>query len=1478
MAIQRQPAEADIEGHSGFAQENPNPVFRISTSGLLLYANPASSRLLAIWGWAVGQIVTHDWQDWIAVALASGADKEFEIQATDRILALNLHPLGPAGYVNVYGHDVTQLRQAEKSLHASQEWLASIFDTASEAIISTDEQQRILLFNKAAETIFGYRSEEVLGQPLSMLLPDRFREIHSREMHTFGAAPEQAHNMGGLRTVVGRRKDGTEFSLQAGISKTSNEGPMTFTFIGTDMTERQRAEQSLRDSERRYRSLFENMLDGYALCQMLFDDHQQPQDFIYLEVNHGFETLTGLTEVVGKKVTEVIPGIKQSNPELFEIYGRVAATGSPERFETYLEALGRAWLSVSAYSPARGYFVAVFDNITERKRADEALRNSEQRYRSLFDDSPIALWEEDYSLVKQRLEALRQQGVTDFRAYFENHPAEVAECAALIKVLDVNQAAMKLQRASSKDELLQGLSRVFGPETYPVFTSELVNVAQGRRYMQWEEPGRTLAGDPIFTSLHWSTVPGYEASLSRVIVSSVDITERVRADEMLRASERRYRGLFEDSPIGLWEEDHSLVKQRLVALQREGHLDLAAYLGKHPEVVAECASLIQILEVNSAALKLYGVSSKADLLGALQNLVLSGTNETFLRQLVKISRGETDFELEGPFRTLTGEPVQVSLRWSALPGHEETLSRVLITAIDMTERERAAETLAQERNLLRTLIDNLPDAVYVKDNESRYVIKNLADARKMGAATPDETIGKTDFDYYPAELAARYQADDRAVLDSGRAIINREEPITEATGRAGWVSTTKVPLRNRQGKVIGLVGIGHDITEQKRANEALRQSQSDLETAQALAHLGSWTRDASSDLTVWSKEMFRLHYLSPAEESPSFEAYIETIHPDDRTTVSEHTGALVQGVDHSTCLYRTNPVLGPERVLELNLHTARDDLGQALGWHGTAQDVTERKQRLAELEAVNRVSSAMRAAQTLDQLLSEWLDVTLAITHASGGSIWLYDRATDELRPAVLRGWAEPAGAEPVRPQRPGEGINGQVYRTGQPYTSSNFHDDPSTATAVRERIPSGGGVCVPIRAQDQVIGTFVIYLPQPRPATPGEVQLVSTLCEIAGNAIQRMHLHEQTKQQLSRMTALRSVDQAISSSLDLQVTLTVLLDQATTQLAADAADVLLLDAHDQTLSYAAGRGFRTDEFQRTRTRVGEGRAGRAVLERRIVVSDLHADQPASKRTGLLARDNFVSYLGVPLIAKDQVLGVLEIFHRSPLDPAPEWLEFLSALASQAAIALDNAALYSHLQRANAELALAYDATIEGWSRALDLRDKETEGHSQRVTRMTLNLGRVMGLSEEALVHVRRGALLHDIGKMGVPDRIMLKPGPLTDDEWVVMKKHPTFAYEMLSPIHYLRSALEIPYCHHEKWDGTGYPRGLRGEKIPLAARIFAVVDVWDALSSDRPYRPAWPEEKVREYVREQAGKHFDPQMVETFLRLLSPAATLGDS
>ena len=402
-----------------------------------------------------------------------------------------------------------------------------------------------------------------------------------------------------------------------------------------------------------------------------------------------------------------------------------------------------------------------------------------------------------------------------------------------------------------------------------------------------------------------------------------------------------------------------------------------------------------------------------------------------------------------------------------------------------------------------------------------------------------------------------------------------------------------------------------------------------------------------------------------------------------------------------------------------------------------------------------------------------------------------------------------------------------------------------------------------------RLLGVIGYQYNVPHAWSAAEREIVPVFCRQAAAALENARLHDDGVRRLRQLEALREGDVAISASLDLEVTLSVLLDKITAHLGADAADVLLFNAATRTFNYATGRGFRTVALRETRLRAGEGYAGQAAYEQRqIVVADLGAAPGGFTQARLIVEEDFVAYHAIPLVSKGVVKGVIELFYRRPAAANPQAQEFLDALARQAAIAIDTSELLASLQRVNTDLAVAYDRTIEGWSRALDLRDRETDGHSRRVAALTERLARALGVPDAEFVHLRRGALLHDIGKMAIPDGILLKPGALTEAEWEVMRRHPEYAHNLLAPIDYLRPALDIPYCHHEKWDGTGYPRGLGGEAIPLAARIFAVVDVWDALTSDRPYGTAWSEADALTYIREQAGHHFDPAVVEAFLSL----------
>ena len=570
----------------------------------------------------------------------------------------------------------------------------------------------------------------------------------------------------------------------------------------------------------------------------------------------------------------------------------------------------------------------------------------------------------------------------------------------------------------------------------------------------------------------------------------------------------------------------------------------------------------------------------------------------------------------------------------------------------------------------------------------------------------------------------------------------------------------------------------------------------------------------------------------------------------------------------------------------------------------------ERVQRLLSQQiAVNQLALALGETRDLGTILHVVYEHVRALVDADAFIVSFYDSATKLIHAGYVVNSGEVRDVSdypPIPLEGVGQGTQSQVIRTGAPLYVPNYREVmESTRTeytiqedgAIEEGPPppeerrssTNSALYVPMKIAGETIGVMQVQSHRLDGYSPDDVDVLASMANVAAVAIQNVRLYdavqhelgarqraeEQIRLQVERLSALHNIDMAITASFDLRVTLDVLLDQVIAQLAVDAADVLLLNPHTQTLECAARRGFRTTALQHTRLRLGEGLAGRAALERRTI-SDfrLRTADSSSEQSEIripqsaIEAEAFTSYCGVPLIAKGEVKGVLEIFHRAPLDPDPEWLRFLDSLAGQAAIAIDSATLFNDLQRSNMELALAYDTTLEGWARALELRDYETEGHCRSVTELTVRVARAMDISDAELVHVRRGALLHDVGKMGLPDSILLKPGPLTDAEWDVMRQHPVYAYEMLSSIGFLRRALDIPYCHHERWDGSGYPQGLKGEQIPLAARVFAVVDVWDALLSDRPYRDAWPEERVLEHIREQAGKHFDPRVVEVFLGL----------
>ncbi len=313
-------------------------------------------------------------------------------------------------------------------------------------------------------------------------------------------------------------------------------------------------------------------------------------------------------------------------------------------------------------------------------------------------------------------------------------------------------------------------------------------------------------------------------------------------------------------------------------------------------------------------------------------------------------------------------------------------------------------------------------------------------------------------------------------------------------------------------------------------------------------------------------------------------------------------------------------------------------------------------------------------------------------------------------------------------------------------------------------------------------------------------------------------------KEQIERLTALRELDQLIASTLDLRLGMEILLSRAVQLLAVDAAAILLLDPVQNVLRYGASIGFRTNALQDVSVPLGQSLAGIVALDRKTIQIQNAINEFGNQLLAISSEDEaFLSYYGAPLIAKGKLLGVLELFGRTSVEHDQDWLDFFHALAGQAAIMVDDARLFNELQQSNMELSVAYDATIEGWSRALDLRDKETEGHTQRVTELAMRLAQQMGFPAEELIQIRRGALLHDIGKLGVPGLYPSETRAIDGLGMADMKQHPVFAYELLNPIRYLKSAaLEIPYCHHEKVGWYGLSPWIESKRNPVGGpRVF---------------------------------------------------------
>lgn len=1294
------------------------------------------------------------------------------------------------GGVILFSEDITERLQQAETLRKLQERFSKAFRSSPVAQVIARGNGVYLETNEAFSRLTGYSSAQMRDRT--------FDEMAILETETHLKIFDDIIEHGfvhDLQTTL-RHSSGDlhEILLSVEPIELIDEALILATVI--DITERTRAEKELRASEQRYRSLFENMLNGFADCRMLYQA-DSPYDFILLGVNAAFESLTGLKDVVGRRVSEILPELYESNPEVFEICGRVASTGSPERFETFVPGL-ETWLDVAVYSPKAEHFVAVFDVINERKRGEQILRESEERYRLISfvasDYMFSAHVDADGNLTQHwvigAFERITGYTVEEFQQMGGwgalVHPDDVALDQEDMALLRNNQTASRELRLIRRDG----------------------NVIWVHSF-----------GHPV-----WSE---QENRLVEIYGGVQDITPRKQAELELRRSEERFAKAFYANPAA---------------------------------VVITRVSDGRIIDVNESYERLFGyVKNEIEgRTGVELNLFVNPADRANIVARVQKYGSVKDCEMK--VRTRLGElrEVLISAEQIELQGEACILSLLF----DITARKRAEEQAQRADRLAQATLDALPAEICVLDETGKIIAVNRA-WREFALANPP-----TPPDFYLGEnyLEVCLRATGANAVEAlpfasglrdvmrGRLLEFTLEYPCHAPWEKRWYAVSIA--RFVDSSPVRLVVAHLNITEIRQAENEIRYQ------AKLLANISDAiiSTDLEYRVKSWNQAAENIYGLTAAQVLGKRFSELVSIQYQDTNAAN----IIQEFQDKGTWRGVTQQQLadGTKKYIASAVTLLRDDTGEPTGTVSVNRDVTETMRSQREIQAIAAVSSALRLAPTRAEMLLVIFEQLQTLLEATTTAFLEFDAVSGEIRvESDSDTFANALRAHGF------EGIELDVLARRVPFISNET--PRGQMIALNAALAEFGAVAgFPLVIEDKVIGA--LWLGRKDTLSESDKRIFTAIADIAANAIYRTALHERTVEQLNRLQLLHAIESSIASSYDLKSTLNLFVTKMVTHLRVDAASVLLLNPHMFYLEYTTGYGVTPPSPQDGRIWLGEGLAGRTAMSREIVsVPNLAVHLMNEPRATLYHQaEQFHTYCAVPLLAKGQVKGVLELLSCNTLPTDQEWFEFLKTVAQQAAIAIEDMQLYEGLQRSNLELGMAYDATIEGWSRALDLRDKETEGHTQRVTELTLRLAREFGLDDEELVHIRRGALLHDIGKMGVPDHILLKTDKLTETEWEIMQKHPQYAYDMLQPIAYLKPALDIPYHHHERWDGTGYPFGLKGELIPLAARIFAVVDVWDAVTSDRPYRPAWTRERALAYIQAESGKHFDPEVVRRFIQL----------
>ena len=1381
--------------------------------------------------------------------------------------------------VDCVARDITERKKAEETLQAERARLRAIYEGTDIGLAFGDLAGHFEEINPALQRMLGYTLEELRARTMADITypedisVDRalFEELLSGKRDRYQVEKRYIHKDGhivhGLMGVL--------------LVRDAQGLPQYALGVLQDITALKRTENELR----LHAAIMTNMAEGVVLISA--------GDAGIVYANPKFEAMFGYEagELVGRDISVVNAPTPRSPAEVAqEIQSALRLTGMWSGEVSSIRKNGETFWCFSNVSefdhPEYGkVWVAVHSNITERKR-DELALQAERDF--------------DLQVMNAMGEGLT---VTDAEIRFEYINPAYARMVGYQPEELIGKHPMDLTAPEDQAALASALEKRRGGQT-STYETRLVH-----------KDGHTI---PVLIT----GVPRWmDGRLNGTIAVITNLTDYKRTEQALSRAEANYRSIFENAPVGIYQStpDGRYLSVNPVLARMYGYASPEEMLASIENIAAqiyidpaERARFINLMDengmvsdfiaennrkdgaqiwiqTNARAVKdasgeiLYYEGFITDITerrrteealvesekryrglfenmqegyaycrmlyenGEPQDFIYLAVNDTFEsltglkavtgKRVSEVIPGirQSDPELFAAYDRVaqTGQPEKIETfvaglqMWFSISIYSPAREYFVAVFDVITERKRAEETQRESARQMNALVTSLDDIVFEMDGQAAYINIWTGDERLL-AQPRAVMLGRTMAEIVGKENARPFEESIQRVLDDGN-VVELEYPL-EVTDGLRWFLARFSPILS-SGASGGTVSmLVRDITERKHAQQALQKSEEKYRHIfeNAMEAITQTTPDGKY-LTANPAAARMLGYDSPQELMAGISTidrqfYVDPGRRQEFINLMEKDG-IVKGFESEFFCKD-----GTIAWISEDSRAVRDEYGALLYYEGTAVDITDSR----------RAQDQLRASE--EKYRSLFINIPFSIAHCR--MIFAGDTPVDYEYIAVNPAFEEMTGLKDVAGKRVDEVIPG--YTRSNPESLAAFGRVARTGETTRWEH---------YLAELDIWFSFVVYR-----RAPDEVVVVTE------DISDRKRAEAKIRLQVERLASLNAIDHAIGSSFDLNLSLSILLLHAVKQLKVDAADVLLFNPNLNALEYFIGRGFRMKAVETTRLHFGDGLADRLIMDRQpLVVSAMAAHELTGSRAKSLEAESFIGYCAVPLITKGKVKGVLEVFHRASLEPDQEWLDFLNTLSEQAALAIDNHELFDGMQRSNDELRLAYDTTIEGWSHALDLRDKETEGHTQRVKEMTLKLARAAGIREEEIIHIRRGVLLHDIGKLGVPDQILLKPGALTDDEWTIMRRHPVYAYELISPIEFLRPALDIPYCHHEKWDGSGYPRGLKGEQIPLAARLFAVVDVWDALSSDRAYRRKWPKEKVVDYIRSLSGSYFDPDAVDLF-------------